>query len=174
MKFTNQFVRIYDQKKRVMSNLGSKEKDIYKPKYDKNGVMYLEKVGKENIYEMIQSHKDSVDIHVLLERYKNGDLDVMSRVQGIYGDFTEMPKTYAESLNAMISAENYFNELPVDVRAEFGHSFQQFLASMDKPEFLDIMSRKFDKKSAEDLGISNSKSSKTGADPAPQEGVEEK
>ena len=115
MKFNTQYERIFDsgKKLRFTSNVGDREKDIYTPKYDENGVMYLEKTGKENLYDFIQSHKDSVDIHVLLQKYAEGDISVMSRVQGVYGDFTEMPKTYADALNSMISAENYFNSLPV-------------------------------------------------------------
>lgn len=169
MKFNTQYERIFDSNKKIRftSNVGNREKDIYTPKYDENGVMYLEKTGKENLYDFIQSHKDSVDIHVLLQKYAEGDISVMSRVQGVYGDFTEMPKTYAEALNAMISAENYFNSLPVEVRANFGHSFQQFLVSMDKPGFVDKMSLKDSKlDAAADLEASGVKSAKLDADPA--------
>ena len=129
----------YDKPRRVFSCVGSPEKVLYQPCFDENGVMDLVEVGKEDLYGYIQSHKDSVDIHVILKRFEQGDVAALSRVQGTYGDFTEMPKTYAEALNAMIHAENYFNGLPVEVRAEFGHSFQQFLASMDKEDFVEKM-----------------------------------
>lgn len=127
---------------RVYSCAGSRIRPIYSPVFDKNGVMELEQTGQEDLYEYIQSHKDSVDIHMILKRFEQGDVSVLSRVQGAYGDFTQMPTTYAEALNAMISAENYFNSLPVEARAKFGHSFQQFLALMDKPEWLEKMGLK--------------------------------
>lgn len=129
---------------RVHSCAGSRIRPIYAPVFDKHGVMDLEQTGQEDIYEYIQSHKDSVDIHMILKRFEQGDVSVLSRVQGTYGDFTQMPTTYAEALNAMISAENYFNSLPVETRAKFGHSFQQFLAQMDKPEWLDKIGIKVD------------------------------
>lgn len=129
----------HERHERYISNTGSRLKPIFSPVFDKHGVMELEEVGTENLYDSIQSHKDSVDIHMIMKRFENGDVSVLSRVQGSYGDFTEFPSTYAEALNAMISAENYFNSLPVDVRSNFGHSFQQFLASMDKPDFLKKM-----------------------------------
>lgn len=135
MKFRNQ----YDEHIRFQSNVGSRIKDVLAPIFDEKGVMTLEKVGEENLYDYIQSHKDSVDIYTILKRYEAGDQAVLSRVQGMYGDFTQFPSTYAEALNAMTAAETYFNSLPVETRAKFGHSFQQFLASMDKPEFLDNM-----------------------------------
>uniref|UniRef100_A0AAU8AW17 Internal scaffolding protein n=1 Tax=Dulem virus 121 TaxID=3145598 RepID=A0AAU8AW17_9VIRU len=125
----------YDSHERFHVNSGDPEKVLYSPVFDKNGVMELVESGRENLYDYIQSFKDSVDIHLILKRYEEGDVSVLSRVQGSYGDFTTMPATYAEALNAMISAENYFNGLPVEVRAKFGHSFQQFLASMDKEDF---------------------------------------
>lgn len=127
------------QRERVRSKVGSGVKILYAPVFDENGVMDLVESGREDLYAYIQSHKDSCDIHVILKRYSEGDPSVLSKVQGMYGDFTNMPQTYAEALNAIISAENYFNTLPVDVRAKFGHSFQQFLVSMDKPDFLERM-----------------------------------
>lgn len=129
---------------RVHSEPGDSVKVLYSPVFDKNGVMELEESGREDLYAYIQSFKDSVDIHQILKRYEDGDPTVLARVQGAYGDFTNMPSTYAEALNAMISAENYFNGLPVEVRAKFGHSFQQFLASMDKEDFATKMGFKSD------------------------------
>lgn len=102
--------------------------------------MRLIETGKTDLYAEIQSHADSVDIHVILDRFaKTGDPGVLSRVQGAYGDFTQMPRTFAEALNTMVAAEQYFLGLPVDVRAQFGHDFHQFLASMDAPDFAQKM-----------------------------------
>lgn len=122
----------YNDHDRVISDAGNPEHILYSPVFDKHGNMELVESGRENIYDFIQSHKDSVDIHMILKKFEAGDIDVLSRVQGAYGDFTAMPKTYAEALNAVISAENYFNSLPVDVRAKYDHSFEKFLAGLDK------------------------------------------
>lgn len=129
----------YDNHPRLHCEPGTRVKTLYGPIFDKNGVMSLQEIGKHNLYDEIQSHADSVDIHVLLQRYAQGDVGVFARVQGAYGDFTQMPRTFAEALNTMIAAEQYFNGLPVDVRAQFGHSFQQFIASMDAPDFTSRM-----------------------------------
>lgn len=127
----------YQQHDRVYAAPGSGDKDIYSPYYTDDGVLELEVTGKENLYEYIQSHAEGVDIHVILSRFaETGDPSILQRVQGFSIDSTEMPKTYAEALNAMISAENYFNSLPVESRANFDFSFQKFLVSMDKPGFL--------------------------------------
>lgn len=123
--FRTQFDR-----ERVCANVGSSEKILYRAQVDKYGAVELIEAGKEDIYEFIQSHKDGVDIHVLLQRFQNGDASVFSRVQGTYGDFTQVPKTYADMLNIVIAGEQYFNILPVEERAKYGHSFEKFIASM--------------------------------------------
>lgn len=125
----------WDSHSRVFQDPGSPEHILYSPVFDKNGVMSLEETGKENLYDYIQSHADSVDIHVILKQFAAGDVSVLSRVQGAYGDFTQMPKTFAEALNTMVAAEQYFMSLPVEVRAQFGHNFNQFIASMDQSDF---------------------------------------
>ena len=42
-------------------------------------------------------------------------------------------------MNSIAAAEDFFNGLPVETRAQFDHSFNQFLAAMDKPDFPDRM-----------------------------------
>lgn len=128
----------FDGHPRKHANPGDSEHVLYTSKIEKDGTISLVESGREDIYDQIQSHKDSCDIHVLLARYKNGEADVLSQRQGSYGDFTEMPKTYADILNAMIAGETYFNSLPVETRAKFDHSLEKFMASMDDmPSFFE-------------------------------------
>ncbi|ALS03491.1 VP3 [Gokushovirus WZ-2015a] len=101
-------------------------------------MMYLEHAGELDSYAEIQSHKDSVDIHVLLSRYQNGDVHALQRVQGVFGDFTQLPKTYADALNLVNDGKQLFDGLPVDVRAKFGHDFARFVASIGTPEFMAV------------------------------------
>lgn len=137
MKFRTQWER-----HAVKSNVGSPEKVTYGASYDEDGRIVLEEKGRENLYDYIQSFRDSCDIHVLLKRYANGEVDVLSKVQGSYGDFTEMPKTYAELLNKINEGEMFFNSLPVETRAKFGHSFTQFMASLDSPDLYEMLTGK--------------------------------
>uniref|UniRef100_A0AAU8B8I1 Internal scaffolding protein n=1 Tax=Dulem virus 104 TaxID=3145581 RepID=A0AAU8B8I1_9VIRU len=127
---------------RVKANPGSAIKPVYSPIYDDNGVLDLEQTGQENLYDYIQSHKDSVDIHKILQRFQNGDVTALTKVQGMFGDFTEMPRTYAEALNSVIQAEHTFNSLPVETRAKFNHSFSQFLAKTGTEDWLSALGYK--------------------------------
>lgn len=125
----------YDPSVKTPADPGSRIKTQYSPFFTKDGVMELRPTGKINLYDEIQSHADSVDIHILLARYAAGDVGVFARVQGAYGDFTQMPQTFAEALNVLSAAEQYFMGLPPETRALFGHSFNQFIASMDQSDW---------------------------------------
>ncbi len=135
MKIKNQFM----EHARVYANPGNPEKILYAPKFAKDGTMELIEAGKENLYEFIQSHKDSVDINIILKRYAKGDVTALQRRQAIFGDFSDAPSTYAEALNSMILAEEYFNSLPLETRAKFDHNFHRFLVSLDSPDFVEKM-----------------------------------
>lgn len=132
-----QFKTQYDVRDRTFSDPGSPEHVIYAGHYDEKGRVVLEESGRENIYDFIQSHAESCDIHVLMKRYQNGDVDALSQKQGFYGDFLDFPKTYAEALNHMNEMERQFMALPVETREKFGNSFTEFLAASAEPDFLD-------------------------------------
>lgn len=121
---------------RVYSAPGSRTKTLYTPSFDQFGHMELKVSGQENLYDFIQSHKESCDIHVILARFAAGDQTALARRQVFYADLTEFPETYADVVNTMHGAEDYFNHLPVEVRAKFGHDFNKFLASLDNPQTL--------------------------------------
>lgn len=159
-KFPTQF----DARDRVVSNPGSRVRVTYGPVFDDHGHMTLKQKGQENLYEYIQSFKDSCNIDLILKRFEAGDVSVLARVQGTYGDFTEFPKTYAEMFQRMHDAEALFNSLPVEVRNEFHHSLSEFLAASCEPDF------------AARLGVSSPAGGETvpesGAEPKPEKGGE--
>ena len=131
MEFFTQF----SVKKRFFSNPGDPIKPLYGLEVDKDGVTQLVEKGKYDLFDYIQSHKDTVDIHKILERFENGDVDALNKYQGYYGDITEAPKTFAEALNAVIKAKDLFNTLPLEVRAEFNHNPEEFIASLGTEKF---------------------------------------
>lgn len=121
---------------RVNINPGDPDKVLYSPSFDSFGHMELKEVGKESLYQFIQSHKESTDIRVILARFTAGDTTALAKRQMFYADLTEFPTTYADVVNTMHGAEDYFTHLPVEVRAKFGHDFNKFLASLDNPQTL--------------------------------------
>lgn len=131
--FTTQFRKPV----RVLSIAGSGEKDTFSPVFDDKGNWHLVKTGKKDLYGEIQSHAESVDINVLVKRFQKGDVDVFSRMQGIYGDFSDMPETMIEAVNRIEQGRINFMQLPPEIREHFDNSFEKMLAAMDKPGFLE-------------------------------------
>lgn len=129
----------YDARDRIVSQPGNPIKQLYTGSYNERGQVELKEDGTEDLYAFIQSHAESTDIHAILRRYQNGEIDVLEKVQGFYGDITEMPRTYAEALQRIADSEKVFMSLPVEVRAKFGHSFSEFLAASQDADFLDRM-----------------------------------
>lgn len=129
-----QFDRFQPGRRTAPSEAGSPMKMTYTTYYDASGLLVFEEDQPVNLYEEIQSHHASCDIHTLIERFHRGDPDIIRRLQsdpGSYTDVTGMPTTYQEVLNLIHQGEDVFNKLPLNVRAQFDHDFHQWLASMD-------------------------------------------
>ncbi len=135
----------YDARDRIVTNPGNPIKQLYAGSYNERGQVELREDGTEDLYAFIQSFAESTDIHAILRRFENGEVDVLEKVQGFYGDVTEMPKTYAEALQRIADSEKVFMSLPVDVRAKFGHSFSEFLAASNDSDFLERLGVQVDK-----------------------------
>ena len=129
MKFDTQFTRLGLPGAKTVP--GSGMKDTYKMHVDEDGKRELKKSGVYNLYADIQSYKDSVSIDYILTRFVNGDETALSRVQGIYGDFTQMPTTMAELQQRVIDAEHLFNNLPLEIREQYNFSASEFFAQLD-------------------------------------------
>lgn len=125
----------YDGHSRVYLDPGDPVKHVYEGRYDAQGRFDLEEVGQEDFYAYIQSHRDSVEIHALLQRFNAGDESAFSRRQGFFADVSEMPKTYAEVLQSVLVGEQTFNRLPVEVKRKFNNSFSEWLASFGTEAF---------------------------------------
>lgn len=126
----------FTSRPRLIAEPGCPVKQLYQPMYRDDGTWTLVESGVHDLYAEIQSHAGSVDIHEILRRFAQGDVGALERIQGAYGDFTQMPTTFAEALNTMLAAEQYFLGLPVETRAQFNHDYRQFIAAFDSPESL--------------------------------------
>lgn len=126
-KFRTQF----DDRVPVIACKGDRMRKLYHARYDKEGVLEFVEDGVENIYESIQSHADSCDIHSILLRYRNGDASALSVKQGFFADVSNLPNSYAGILNLVKDAQSYFESLPIEERNKYDNSFSKWLTSFD-------------------------------------------
>ena len=118
-----------------VSDPGSPVEVVYAPKVLDNGEIELIETGLRNTDEEIQSYKDSTDIRLILARCEAGDYSGLNVKTPLYGDFTEMPKTYAEVLQLQIDSNNLFDSLPADVRYQFDNDPNKFFAASGTKEW---------------------------------------
>lgn len=161
MKFRTQ----YDERAReqFFTAPGSPEYPIYIA--DENGDPVQS--GVANLYEEIQSHRESVELSTLLQRYAQGDETALNKVQGVYEDIVDSPRTFAELYERVKDAEQSFNGLPGDLRALFDNSPVAFWRSLGTPEFtkkVDEYERSKSKKAAgaSGAGVDSNVSDSTG------------
>ena len=121
---------------RIYSDPGSPIGIEYGFRKNKKGEDILVKIGEFNLYDKIQSYKDSVDLNKIIERFRlTGDTSLLNQRSGFYGDVSEMPQSYAEFLNVALIAKEEFESLPSDIRDKFNNSVDQFIASIGTEEF---------------------------------------
>ncbi len=119
-----------------ISEPGEQYKTEYVGHYTTDGVLELEKTGEYDFQERIQADKYACDINAIVARFRAGDESVLSRVQGSYGDFTGLPKTYAEVLNLSLKAKADFDRLPVEYKQKFNNSFEEFMSGLGSDDWL--------------------------------------
>lgn len=125
--------------KTAPSEAGEKEESTYEIVVDVRGHKTLEKNGKTNIYDLIQESLEETKIENIIRRALGGDQEALAVMHGQYIDVTEAPKNLAEMQQAIIAATNEFNKLPLEYRAKFNHSPEQFVAEYGTEGWIEKM-----------------------------------
>lgn len=101
------------------SNPGTKLRNIYRSFVNEDGTLQVVKTGEYDLQAEIQMDKDLCDVNLIMKRFAAGDplaAAQFSSRTGFYGDFTKVPKTYAEFLQMQIDGKAYFERLPAEIR----------------------------------------------------------
>lgn len=127
--------------KRFFCCSGTRKRKIYEPFFTEEGARQLRVVGEDDIFDFIQSFRDSCDMQTILKRFQLGDTSALNCNRGVYGNFVNTPSTLAEFLNAQIKAKQIFDKLSPDVKLSFNNDVNQFFVKMGTPEFNEIVSK---------------------------------
>lgn len=134
------FETMYRERKRVHLNPGNPEIPTYRPVLSDSGRLDLIEDGKVNLYLDIQSHKDSCDVNLLIQRFESGDITALGTPRDpVYLDVTNMPKTYAELYQQVIDAKNEFDQLPLDLREKFDFDPDKYISQMGTADWFNVM-----------------------------------
>ena len=127
------------QRVQVNAVTGSPIRVVREAVYDKRKNITVVEKGKENLYAYINSFADSVDINVLLARYRNGEKDALLQRAGAYIDISSMPANINEFIDLSRSAQNLFNSLPVETKEKFNNNVMEFISTVGDPEWIEKM-----------------------------------
>ena len=106
---------------------GSRFRDKFAVVFTSRGGKHLEKVGDTNQYQMIQSHRDSCDLHKILERcMSTGDLSALQKMQGVFTDLTGYPADSRAFYDVMHKAKFIYEGLDTKVKSLYP-TFDSFL-----------------------------------------------
>lgn len=84
-----------------------------------------------------QSFREHVEINNVIARYrKSGIVDHLNRNPGYFGDVSNI-KSYQESLNVVIEAQDKFASLPANIRERFANDPALFIQFMSDPKNVD-------------------------------------
>lgn len=125
----------FNDHKRFICEHGTRTVPERTASVDKNGVISLKVTGERDIYSEIQSHKDSCDLNIIVDRILHGDAYAAEKLrarEGIYGDFAMLPKSYMEFCNQLLAAEDYFSKLPIEEKEKYDNNVYQWIAQFDQ------------------------------------------
>jgi len=75
------------------------------------------------------------DINSIMKKYeKTGVLEHRNNYEGAYGDFSDGPQDYHESMNAVLVADEMFSSLPAKIRRRFHNDPGSFIEFATNPE----------------------------------------
>lgn len=90
---------------------------------------------KVNAYDRIQAANIDIDIYETLEKYNMAPTlanvsEIIPQTQGIFQDFTKI-QSFEHPQDFIDHANELWNRLPLEVRAEFNHDVKEFTKNGD-------------------------------------------
>lgn len=142
MKFKTQFN--YSDLPTIAIEPGKRFKDEFQLRIV-DGIEELVKVGETDFYEYIQSHKDSVDIHKILERCALiDDYSMLNKMPTTFMDTTGMPSNLMEAYQQIQDAKNFFDQMPVSIKEKYDNNANAFIMDIGSKNFMNNVSEFLD------------------------------
>lgn len=132
MKFRNKY---FNDSANFRSNPGKHIIDEYGLVTSDDGITTVDVVGQKNLDAIIQSNKDSGNIALLVARYNAGDTSALNKAHGVFGDFRNMPTTYAEMVSRLNECRAVFEGLPTEIKEEFENNPDVFWSQFGSEKF---------------------------------------
>lgn len=90
--------------------------DVIDFAYDDNHVLQIVKTGTVDLDAEIQSFSDSCGMDFVLRSVAAGDMSVLNRRSGAFGDFSNAPQSLAEVQSQQEVADQMYSNLPDTIK----------------------------------------------------------
>lgn len=99
----------------------------------------LERTGKNNIYDIIQSDLEDSKIENVIKKVMMGDLSVLRQSEPQYVDASTMPNDMMTIQNIIVKTKQEFEKMPEEVKKLFNYSAEQYVNEMGTKDFMEKM-----------------------------------
>lgn len=129
----------YDKHDHVYCESGDRYRMIKAGVLDSKKNIVVKEKGKEDFYAYINSFADSVNIHVLLARFANGDKDALLQRAGAFIDLSAMPTDINGFVELYHNGQAYFDSLQPEIKEKFNNNMIEFISKIGTKEWSEIM-----------------------------------
>lgn len=117
------YLNIDQRHKLVPTNPGSPIAYKYAERLNKRGEPALVEIGKEDLREIHQADRDSVDLKLIVARYQQGDILALERSSNaFFGDIRDMPENAIDAANRALAGRQMFDALPLAVKRQYDNN----------------------------------------------------
>lgn len=128
----------------VPQDFSSPTRPKYVPEKQPDGSFELVQHGEENIYELIQSHRDEVDLRLLLQKCAaRGDYSLIQQRKPVYGDLMGIPHDFTDAQNRILLCRKRYDALSDDTKSAF-RGFDDFVDQVTSGKFTDEVRKHFE------------------------------
>lgn len=123
---------ICNNKDRIFSASGDPIKQLYVPELTSSGLKLVDG-GQLDLDQVIQDSSSYCDLALLLQRYEAGDVEALTRKQGLFGDATLFPRDSRSMIENLRSARQFYDSLGSDSGFT---DFNDFLSKVNDSDFM--------------------------------------
>lgn len=120
---------------------GERYKVEYIGDVQENGAISLHETGKIDLWALHSAGAEACDINNIVERFRDGDLTVLNRVQGSFVDLCGMPSDLRGMSDMIHNLEHSYNELPAEVKVKYP-DFNSWVSASGSVEWFNVMNSK--------------------------------
>lgn len=135
------FKTAYENIPSSVTMTGRDERVSYVERFTKAGEPFLEESGRSSIRDEVKASFESSLIYSVLDRFEaTGDAALLKVRSASYGDFSRVPETMADAVNAADRLRVTYDDLAPEVREKLG-SFEEFVKTASSESISSIFNK---------------------------------